>query len=345
MIVFLFRPSPQVPRPSTRAAIQCYEACEYNIYMQRDQITKGNVDLTWAFTQSLFMAINTILWSLSYSEVRRQHPREVVQQHLNMALEAIIHASERWPGVASAAELYETLIDGCMKMYNKDGDVPITAGSPSPSPSFLHQDLPSSSPSTSPFASTTRSHVPSPEQGHQVQEYAASQPSTTNRSGSSPSVYQTSPRSVASAPRSTSDPLLNPHFANVSNIRFDPSSQYNALPDTLPELVPWNDAYAISQGQYPFVSMAPPKHGVQQPREISPFNTLPASTAPGMDFSSATQYANYLSQPAWSTDRSQMVGIDQAQQVELLQSLETDGIGQVESMIQASNAIFNRIER
>ena len=80
MIVFLYRPSPQVPRPSLEAAQKCFDACEFNIYMQREQITKKNVDLTWIFTQSIFMAINTMLWSLSYVEVRHKHKREAVER-------------------------------------------------------------------------------------------------------------------------------------------------------------------------------------------------------------------------------------------------------------------------
>lgn len=119
MIVFLYRPSPQVPRPSLSAALKCFDACEYNIYMHREQISKGNVDLTWIFTQSLFMAINTLLWSLSYVEVRRKHKRQDVEKHLEIAMEGIQLASDRWPGVASAVQLYHNLIIAIMKVYEK----------------------------------------------------------------------------------------------------------------------------------------------------------------------------------------------------------------------------------
>ena len=131
MVVFLYRPSPAVPRPSLEAAQKCFEACKYNIHVQREQIEIGNVDMTWIFTQSIFMAINTMLWSLSYEEVRQQHSREDVSGHLDVAMEAIGLATSRWPGVASAVQLYQNLIGAILRIYDKDGDVPISAATPS----------------------------------------------------------------------------------------------------------------------------------------------------------------------------------------------------------------------
>lgn len=98
--------------------------------MTKQQIESKSVDLTWIFTQVIFMVVNVMLWSLSYSEVRQDHPREEVQHHLDVAMQSILLASERWPGVASALELYHTLIAACLQVYDKDGDVPITAASP-----------------------------------------------------------------------------------------------------------------------------------------------------------------------------------------------------------------------
>jgi hypothetical protein len=45
MVVFMYRPSPQVPRPSLDAAIRCYDACQYNIYMTMKQIETKSVDV------------------------------------------------------------------------------------------------------------------------------------------------------------------------------------------------------------------------------------------------------------------------------------------------------------
>lgn len=118
MIVFLYRPSPQVPHPSEQAAERCYDAAVENVSTQSSQIAKGSVDLTWIFTQALFMALNTILWSLSYPIIRQHHPIEEVKAYLDVALEALNHTSERWPGVQSAVQLYQNLIQGCLKVYD-----------------------------------------------------------------------------------------------------------------------------------------------------------------------------------------------------------------------------------
>lgn len=122
MIVFLYRPSPQIPKPSVDAARRCYEASVFNIHMQRKQIASKSVDLTWIFTQSLFMALNAILWALSYPEIRKGNPKAGVEKVIDVAKEAMHLASERWPGVESALELYHNLIAACLKAYDGDSE-------------------------------------------------------------------------------------------------------------------------------------------------------------------------------------------------------------------------------
>lgn len=134
MVVFLFRPSPQVPEPSVRAAEKCFEASEFNVHVQREQIETKSVDLTWIFTQSLFMALNTLLWALSYPEIRKQHPKSEVENHLRTAQDAIFLASERWPGVDSALGLYDTLIQACLKAYDGNREASYVVGSPPTNP-------------------------------------------------------------------------------------------------------------------------------------------------------------------------------------------------------------------
>ena len=130
MIVFLFRPSPQVPEPSLKAARHCFEAAQFNVRIQRQQINAKLVDLTWIFTQSLFMAVNTLLWALSYPIIRKEHPRAEVDKDLEIALEAIHLTSLKWPGVESALELYVTFVEACRKAC--DGDSEASYGIRSP---------------------------------------------------------------------------------------------------------------------------------------------------------------------------------------------------------------------
>ena len=138
MVVFLFRPSPQVPEPSVRAAQQCFEASRFNIYVQFEQVKTRSVDLTWIFTQSLFMALNTLLWTISYPSIRHDHPKPELELHLRTALEAMHLASLKWPGVAPALELYSTLAEACMTAYEGDSMVKYGArSSKDPTPSDI----------------------------------------------------------------------------------------------------------------------------------------------------------------------------------------------------------------
>ena len=85
MVIFLHRPSPQIPEPSAFAARICVEAALYNIRLQREQIANKSVDLTWVFTQTLFMELNTVLWALSYPEVRKENPRQEIEEFVQLA--------------------------------------------------------------------------------------------------------------------------------------------------------------------------------------------------------------------------------------------------------------------
>ncbi|KAL8705305.1 MAG: hypothetical protein Q9201_001592 [Fulgogasparrea decipioides] len=153
MIVFLYRPSPQIPNPSLAAAQACFEACTFNVRMHRNQVATKSVDVSWIWTQSIFMALNTILWAISFPEIRKEHSRPVVENHIKQAQECIAAASERWPGVEAAMELYETLVSACLKAYEAPTEPSVTVDSesaetsPRPSERNLSQPL-TSSPST-----------------------------------------------------------------------------------------------------------------------------------------------------------------------------------------------------
>ena len=224
MVVFLYRPSPQVPEPSVDAAEKAFEASRFNIYVQRKQISTKSVDLTWIFTQSLFMALNTLLWALSYPEIRKNHPKSEVENHLQTAQEAVFLASERWPGVESALELYDTLIQACLKAYNSETSYVIgspsnhlaarslsdvTTPPPLSSPSTVHSSLSSGHDQPSPF-----NHVGVPDRLTQMQSLASSQP----------------PPAIGIMPE---QPLYLPsaRFGDIPD--FDPRSYNNRLPAPL----------------------------------------------------------------------------------------------------------------
>lgn len=340
MVVFLYRPSPQVPRPSLQAAIECFDACKFNIYMTRQQIETKSVDLTWIFTQAIFMAINTMLWTLSYSEVRRLHHHDEVEGHLRVAMESIELSAERWPGVASALELYKNLIAACMKIYEKDGDVPIAAGSPSDSASVVSNNLVEGvnrSRTTSPATASTASITTPSEPPFGYLPTQDQQPLfgfTTSQT--LPSLQQTSPGSQPpSLHTSPQQPAPQPYMQNASKSSIDSNipdfnapvnTQFNSLPTTYAELPQWTPTFSMPRQET--YSMPPVSQALWSPA----WNETYAANR-------GYPMADYL-YPQWSIEQNRGMGLNQEQQLELMQSFEANETAKIEAMIQQSNQIF-----
>lgn len=345
MVVFMYRPSPQVPRPSVQAAIRCYDACQYNIYMTMKQIETRSVDMTWIFVQSIFMCINTMLWTLSYSEVRRLHSRDEVEGHLNVAMDSIRLASERWPGVASAMELYYNLTGACMRIFDKDGDVPISASSPSDTASVVSGNIVDGinrSRTTSPATASTASvstpsnetstpfgYLPNQNQNPPLFNFNShNQPNSGHQFPSSPSAQhatiQTSPhQSIPSSQPYTDMSPKTSMDANIPIYTFPPTTQFSSLPSTFAELPQWNPTFSMPpQEQYGMPTMAMP----------SPFYNVEYAAHQGYEM------ADYLN-PGWSQD-ARGAGLNQQQQMELMHDLEMNEAKNIEEMIQQSHQLF-----
>lgn len=374
MIVFLYRPSPQVPRPSTRAAVLAFEASQYNIHMQREQIKVGIIDLTWIFTQQIFMAINTILWALSYAKVRQLHPREEVENVLQIALEAAERASERWPGVKSAKELYENLIAPCMRIYEKDCDVPIAATSPASISSVPEQYGSSQTPS--PATTSTKSVATPPDGSAHTQN--SSQPAAPSTRHHEPNLQRpydpsaSSSQTAASAsavgedvasgsPRPRVVPTYDMRYSSNLDIDYNPNSAFNKLPDSFSDLTQWDltpgapqsvidsdTTMGIGHFHQPFSLNFDPSAvvGEWQTEAMStaqPSHSLPEPQASAANISDE-QLATYLSQP-YRTMESSNFGLNHMQQNELMQTLKTDGLENVEDMVRAEYRFLAELNR
>lgn len=230
MIVGLYRPSPQIPRPSVKAAQLAYEASVFNLPLAKAQILTKTVDLTWVFIQSIFMALNIVLWALSYPEIREQHPIEEVRQHIDIALESISLSSFRWPGVSSALALYKSLAIACLKAYETDKSFVLPLPSKLP---HSAQDLPTPS---SQFSGTSPSPGIPP---HGVQgRYIDSVPPVSSippltPSASNTSIHSTTSTSLTSMPVGHS--LYPPYASNPSATSSSkPTRSSNHEPDFHP---------------------------------------------------------------------------------------------------------------
>ena len=337
MVCFLYRPSPQIPRPSAHAAVLCYDACEFNIYMTRKQIETKSVDMTWIFTQAIFMVVNVMLWTLSYSEVRQKHSREEVERHLLVALESIELASERWPGVASALELYQNLIGSCMRIYDKDGDIPISAGSPSDSASVVSNSLVEGinrSRTTSPATASTSSvntpsentqppfgYLPSAQSQPLYNNFNTPQPNMP--SSSQPESLQTSPQQFAPQPYLDTSPKSS--IDNVPTFQYPPTTQYTPLPTTFAELPQWNPTFTMPpQDPYGFSTASQPL--------TSPIYNEHYAANQGFPMT------DYL-YPQWSQE-GRGNGLNHEQQIQLMQDFEANETGHIKEIIQQSHQLF-----
>ena len=367
MIVFLFRPSPQVPNPSLMAALKCFEASRYNIYMQREQIAKRNVDLTWIFTQSIFMAINTLLWSLSFSEVRRQNPRVEVENHLHVGMEAIDLAAQRWPGVASAHELYTHIISAILRIYDKDGDVAISENTPSDTTSPAATSLADNmirSRTTSPGTFSSSSLVTPPDNGiapfgyfhHAASRRSVEQPPplpyvagrTSPPAGSSPaSTMHTAPLPypLQSATSDSSIPLYQPSAKPPLHTTHSHDSQFQALPTDFSSMN-WNSQFANNGSSSPFSAYSATPL-VTQMQPFAMYSTAPGGSygnyghQTGNDVNLQQEAVEFLNPNMWTPETQIGSGLSYEQQVELMQTLENNGVNDLEMMIRGANAFFN----
>ena len=158
MVVFLYRPSPQVPKPSVRAANMCYDACAFNIKMLKIQGDAALLEMTWISLQALFMAVNTLLWTISYTEIRALHAKAEVDEHLQTALKVIRQCVERWPGSLAAADLYVKLGEACLRSYDYMPCHPASSNSATSPASFGDAATPSSEHYSEHSSATTASH-------------------------------------------------------------------------------------------------------------------------------------------------------------------------------------------
>ncbi|KAI9841803.1 MAG: hypothetical protein M1838_003412 [Thelocarpon superellum] len=307
IIVQLFRSSPQIPNPSVRAAVLCFNASAYNARMQRRQIAERSVDTTWILVQSLFMALNTILWCISYPEVRRLNPKSELVQLLQLGLESIRLCSDRWPGASSAYELYIKLSQARLKSYdtieNTNGtSTPSTLASPA---SLLPTSIQSSKSSP---ASQQRTFVTSPPD-------------------------QTSPASIFLDPTSPHE-WTSPNFTSSS-----PSPNYlNAFRDIPLTAEPATNLLPATSAWDPL------------------YTTLPAIT--NLPFGPSTELLNpaLLANSPHDQYMQMMYGVpdstafsrrqdslSQAQQRELMDTLETDGVEHMSTLLDQSKNFFNSL--
>jgi len=312
MIVFLFRPSPQVPKPVVRSAIMCYDASAFNIKTQAKQMETAMVDITWIFLLALFMALNTILWTISYPEVRALHSKEELEEHIATALDIIFKCRERWPGTAAASNLYVKLAKACLRSYDvNESSSSLSATSPSLTDANSPSASEHSSATTGSLAHSQKAFHSPPQFGYVFDQMPEQIPTFDYSSSLQPP--QPSFRS-------------NSIFVNPSSVQSDRRFSYFPPDFTQTQTLPnaWNPL-AATHSQSQFSAPAPLDTTLSMPDPSYFMQPTPYSFGPHM-------YA----ENSYDTDMRHG-SLSQQQQIELMQSLETDGLTEIDNFMNLSS--------
>lgn len=323
MIVMMYRPTPQIPKPLPDAAEKCYQAAVFNIGLQKKQVELKLIDITWIFTQAIHMAVNTVLWSISYPETREKHPLEEVQGHLNDGLSAIDACADRWPGVRSAHQLYRNLVATCLRAYDPQAALsPRTKSSPS-----YNGDL-STSASTSQVA-------PSPGNSTSTSMYTPQSPQSYQSHPSILSQNQVNGQTHGSAYNYYNRPNLQTSQFSGDYASSSPSSHGQPLPYNSPQHETQTPLHIpVSTQPLPAWSSMPTTSWAQAPINYA---TMPMEQPPWLA-PLASEYT-YLSHTGGDM-QYQMQSLNQQEQVELLATLERSRLPDVSGLGGDMNAVY-----
>jgi len=335
----LYRPSPQIPRPSPEAAARCYEAAAFNIDVMKQQLHANVVDFTWILTQTLFMQLNTILWCLSYPTIRQKHPADEVMIHVTNALESLDHASGRWPGVRSARQLYDNLIVGCFKAYDNDYSSPPMIGHPSPasfqetctssSQSASYYNSPSSTGATSLARETSPSSFVDTFPGFMSNTFVSeSQPDVAK-----PPIFSSGPSATTS--EASRDPFSPAAMQQTENTTYPSMQSSFDLPEFNLLFQQTNSGFALP---------------TSQPWSLEAASTRTASAYYGQGNISPHQqswlgsfgdeYSRYTQQTYFPSSH-QLQPLSEKQQNELMATLERDQLPDVSELASESTTFYN----
>ena len=161
------------------------------------------------------------------------HPRNEVEQHLHMALEAIYLTSIKWPGVESALELYTTLVEACIKAYDGGSDRSYSIGPPN----GVVRALPRSLDSSTYLDGVSEPQVPSVSPELALLEISPQTPEKILPSNDTRhTLHPNEPDDEDKQSRTLASPLLSPEKptqGRTESVQFDPSPYQNPLPSPL----------------------------------------------------------------------------------------------------------------
>ncbi|KAF3940368.1 hypothetical protein ABW19_dt0202539 [Dactylella cylindrospora] len=280
MLIFLYRPSPQIPKPSVEATVLCYDCAIKNITIQKRMFDERTVDMTWVLVHQVYMTCIIMMWCLSYEDIRKLHPRNDVAKHIQTGIECLDMMVERWPGVGSAREIFWRLSMVALQSYESTSQISNSTGIPPPTGGVPQVPVSHAAP-TRPAQSAPTPPRP-PRNASATPPHTRSPPHTPP--SHSPGSFHTTPSSRISMPSSTS---IGSHHVSMDE-------QINSFTSSASILPYLNQSFDASNGQYGLLSQSPPPrmhssspsassgyYGSNSPS--SDFNNPPTPSALGSD--------------------------------------------------------------
>jgi hypothetical protein len=299
----------------------CYDAASTNIKSLSKQMNTAMVDITWIFVLTLFQAINTILWTVSYDQVRSLHSKEELEENIDMALEIIVKCRERWPGTAAAEQLYSKLAKACLRSYDSRGSQATSSLSANSPSSLTDANSPSASEHSSVAASSvifSQKPFQSPPQFNYVFNEVPEPINAFNYNHPLPPP-QPSFRS-------------NSIFASPASMQTDRRFSYFPPDFTQTQNLPnaWDPMTTTSTH---------PSHLTPAPAPS------PQPIIADQSYFAAQPYfgTHMFGEPNYDTDMRHG-SLSQQQQIELMQSLERDGISEIEHFMNLSSGYEDPIK-
>lgn len=118
-IMLLYRPSPQIPRPTQDAARTCFDSAMEIIRISADLHRFTSMDYTWLSAHSIFVAAITILYSLwTNPAVTVASHTELCFERVNTAEQLLEYLGKTWSVAHSAREKLSHLIRIAVEGYD-----------------------------------------------------------------------------------------------------------------------------------------------------------------------------------------------------------------------------------
>ncbi|PIG80898.1 hypothetical protein AARAC_002639 [Aspergillus arachidicola] len=125
-IMLLYRPSPQMPRPSLHAVQECFTSAMEIIAIYADLHRFLNMECSWLSAHCIFVASITVLYCVwTYPVVRGTTPMDVCLKRAELALQLLSFLGQTWTVAQEAGQKLAKLIKSTSEAYDAMAGAPV----------------------------------------------------------------------------------------------------------------------------------------------------------------------------------------------------------------------------